>query len=159
MKKINIEGTPLEIIANANNLKQIRKSNIFTDSKGQKFILNKLGFSHVEIYNAQTLKEESEAEIKRLKSKIIELETQIDDLEYRLIESDVTNKAEKQIKHLEQSLLNSAEKNKRLKVELNFEKRITDFVYHSKSLSTPEFLDFHQSVRDEWKEYKKSLKD
>jgi len=156
--KINIEGTPLEIIAKANNLKQVNDSNIFVNDKKERFILNPLGFMPVEIYNAQVLKEEFDLSVKEYSSKIIKLETHIDDLEHRLIESNKSAKTKAEIKHLENALLQSAQKNKRLHEELGFEKRIVNYVYHSKSIDIKQFLDFHTQVRDEWKEYKENLK-
>ena len=102
--KINIEGTPLEIIANANNLKQVNDSNIFVNDKKERFILNALGFTPVEIHASWSLKMMYQGKIDSLKRENVKLNTLLDEMDFELTQRKQFEKMQGKINNLEKKI-------------------------------------------------------
>jgi hypothetical protein len=123
--KINIEGTPLEIIANANNLKQVNDSNIFVNDKKERFILNPLGFTPVHIDTSWSLKMKYQGKIDSLKRENVKLNTLLDEMDFELTQRKPLEKMQGKINNLEKLLNECSVKKNRLllkierQVELN----------------------------------------
>jgi hypothetical protein len=157
--KINIEGTPLEIIANANNLKQVNDSNIFVNDKKERFILNPLGFMPVEIDASWSLKMKYQGKIDSLKRENVKLNTLLDEMDFELTQIKQFEKMQGKINNLEKLLKECSGRKERLIVQLQFENKIIDFAYHYPNELIPkkEFCEFNDRIREEYKQFKKEL--
>lgn len=87
-----IKGTAFEIIVQVNELKQVKKR-IYECPNGNRFYLNKFGFTPVEIWNSESIRRELSGEIDKLKSEVNKLKIELDESDYQLVH--LKNKAAK----------------------------------------------------------------
>ncbi len=112
---MEIKGTAFEIIAQVNNLKQV-KGNVFQDEKGSRYYMNKLGFTPIEIWNSESIRYELTNVIDKLKSKNNRLKTELDESDYNLctlknnIESIIAKIRKKCKDHFDTSISKSKRK-------------------------------------------------
>ena len=99
---MEIKGTAFEIIADVNGLKHV-KGRVYECPKGDRFYLNKLGFTHVEIYNAESVKFVLSDEIEKLKKQNNNLKIELDDLDFRYV--TLKNSIESKIKKAKEKIL------------------------------------------------------
>ena len=135
---MEIKGTAFEIIAQVNKLKQV-KGNVFQNEKGERYFLNKFGFTPIEIWESETIKSKLSIEINDLKTQNINLKSELDDLDYLLQMSGVLDgtkimkspEIHKNKRHLKYMILHLERRNILIEEDLKFKTNLINEISYN----------------------------